>query len=1525
MTTVRELLENKDFQRMSYDDQQYTKDLFFQEKLSKRPDVATLDPETKGEVYRQLMELPPAIEGLGGISLSDEDRALLESGKVNELPNAELKSALWLREKAKAGDENAQKSITGWITSRRVANETLLGQAIMGATDAVEELFGKNADPLIARNKSNLSKISNYLLQAQTEDQAATTETVSGLATIGAGFAETVALNMIFVGTSAANAGLMTRGLYAGLAKAGSAATQGVGRTFLKTVAPLGVEAIGSGTIDVLRSLPQMLQDGDLKGDNKLFSQAISTFGEGVAFDLVASAVTEFTLRTGLPFLKSFRNLDIGDEKTIAEAIKKADWLDNSNENTKKIFNFAFGNEQLPKELLDQMEENSRKFLVKDMTRFQTALRNLKGDLSDPNTFKAFATASGFDAEVAEGAVKLLQDDEVVRIFGTIPEAASFLFDKARKLTPEAFADEVTARAARTLTREARLVRAVETKIDPKTLPPKQLAGMLSPNSFGVIEPNNVKAAARGQLRKLGVDSSALNVEIVPAQKFYSGAKPIVSKNTIQIPDTVRSAADQKYFLEHFDEVVRQTAEELGTKVPKNFAHLAKAGLDLDTLNPWALEAAASKLDAKVLRNRLGEIEIEIPGNAPQTFQSLADANQALSAYAYASGKVSKEAFTEYIASKGLKLVEEAQPETGTTLAVLRNLRNGTVVDRGNDFYELMARRPELVPKLPEELAPDITFIGLDDSVLLKQNFISGPESEMRQMLNSFTSTTKIPGFEKGIPLYTDASGAEIVAKGKNRVGLEVPELGFRQDFRNLAEAKRFLDKDLNSFDVLTEIAYSKGIRIDLLPSGRIAAKELNGKMTYVKSLDELKGVLKNSPDPELQPELVKFFGKTETDEMAFKVQERLRNDVSTEKIVGKVKEARPIYKFYNKAYSHFAPMRDTLERIGRIAGMPDIPKKAREYDSLHREFVRLGRSGSAVVDGLFKINGKTVDRATDRALAKLLELPEQKWAETAKAIGFDLKSEHQRMLYGARALLNRYGEYFGVDAYRMLQDYAPKIRDYYKAMKDNPKEYARFSAMSKQKMLQEVFAGRPDALKTVDFFAKHTSLNAFLGEADNRSARDMLNFYIKEGLNEKLMGRYIEDTRQWLKKVQANENISQGDMQLVTTYFKAISGEARSDALLADLSLQASTGLSNMLKKINNKFVPTEGLRSTIDEMLDDMVTTDLTAKANSMITYATLGFRPIRGLTNMMQQMNTAAIFGDYFDDAVKMLHRDKSDVYVKQLFNRGILDERVFASTADATRGSRGIFEMSLRSQQNTEYLIRARTAKAAELAFDDNLVRYARGEINFEKFVDYSNMDMMSPDSLLQVKQLLDQGNTSSARDLFQRDAIRWTMFDYGRENYPMMFKGVLGRMFGKFGVYPIGQIGFYNRIASSGPWTKRLIRGARFVAYATATHEAFRLAGIDYSGFLAYDPFTFSGGPLFSLAQDVLNSRDTGPQGAIARKNLVNSYRLFVPFSTQAGKMLDAIESGSKGELHKALIESLSSKYTYDNIINGKTF
>ena len=741
-----------------------------------------------------------------------------------------------------------------------------------------------------------------------------------------------------------------------------------------------------------------------------------------------------------------------------------------------------------------------------------------------------------------------------------------------------------------------------------------------------------------------------------------------------------------------------------------------------------------------------------------------------------------------------------------------------------------------------------------------------------------------------------------------------------------MTKAKSFLDKDVDQLATVEQIANAKGYRVDPTPAGLLQVTDASGNTFIAKSKDELDALMKAAPDPSYQQNLVTMFGDEIDDEIAAKATKALQGDTSR-KAYDFVNEAKrtPMREWDAYAGSFILPMKSSMEKVARLVGDRKIFDIVRESDVTRRQMFGTARKVETYLDRAMRIDGKELTRSQASQLMKLMEIPEGKWAEAAEKLGFELSSEHYRILNQTRAVLNFYGKRFGVDMDAMLQDYAPKIRAFYLDMVKNPDSRKRYASFTKEAIIKHLFTGRPDALQAMDFFAKHTRLEAFLTAADNKNIVSATQFYIEHGLRELYMAPYIDEAEKWLSGVRGRVDINEADMAVIVSYFESLTGHTADPtrAILANRSLAASSALANNIRKL--KVVGGKNFADAIDSIADSVITTDIPSKLQSGITYATLGARPIRALQNMMQYTNTMAIFGPYADDAVKILAQDKDNAYIKELFAKGLLNERIFASGAETVGVGKGLLERSLRGQQNVEYMTRAWTAKAAELAFDENFKLLAAGQIDFKRFVRLTNMDFMSDAVIDTIGDFIAKGNPNAARDVFQETAIRTLMFDYSKENYPRMFRGVMGRMFGKFGTYPVGMIDMYKNMLGRGDWGTRAVRATRLIGLTTAVYEAFRIAGIDYSGFLAYDPFTFAGGPLYQTAQDMLNARDTGPEGAMARRNLARSWRLAVPFSTQAGKMIQAAESLSGGELHKALVEFSSSTYTPDNILTGETF
>jgi len=1534
--TLDELYQNPKFVSASYEVQQAAKQKFFSDYVLPRSDVQALGSGEKQQLLRKVLNKAPAMEGLGGISLTDQDRVMFDTNSAPNDSATEYKRMAWLKERADAGDNKAADEIGSWITVRRMANETLIGQTILGAKDVLEETFGTDTTPELARNRKNLAKVSSWLISGLSTQKAESIKAGSTAGATIAGFAETIALNTLLIGSAGAP-GLLTKGLFNSLLTAGKAATTPLGKTVLKAVAPLVAEATGSGAIDVIRSLPQLVNEGAVQGDKETWQKLTQTFGEGMAWDMIFSGAIGVVQHVARPYIKSMREMDVTDAVSIKKFLESNESM--SPENFRKFLNDYLGGPEA-KEVIGQLDPKGKADWLKDKQRFLTIRSTNPVEWNTPEGLAVYAKAALHDVEFEkDGLINIFRHGEKVAEATTLPEAASYISGYLRNSTPDTVLDDAFAAAGRASAPDVTLRRTVTGKLDTTQLGDSILINAMSPNSAGVIEPKNVKGVAKTYLKKFGFDGTKVETEVIPHDIFFSADSPALKQtgSNFMVPDKINSAQEDKLFLNYFSTRVEELARNqaairglnpntaLSDKMVENLHNLQTVRFRQDSLNPYALQGAVEKLGGK-FRSLGGSYEVNLPENAPQTFTSLQDANRAVAKAALDAGAVNEDSFKAALESTGRELRVAVQEDTGISMYTVRRF-DGSIEVRGETIESLVEQNPEYLPKLPEELAPTMTFVDDSGTVQLTNTFSAGSQREMRKMLDNFTSYSKIWKRKTPVVVESLADGSQISVSGKTTMQVEIPSIGFRKEFSTLSSAKKFLKEDAGKLDTIEQIAYAKGFRLDVTPSGDVMFRDGTGKTFLARDRKALDAILRDAPDPSFQPDLVQAFSKEIDAEIAAKAAEKLKVDPSAGKydFVNETPWRTAMHETGTYLGAFFRPMRSTLERVAKLSGDHSIADTARQFDLRKRQLSSISRKAESLLDKVFRVQDRQINRTEASMLMKLAEIPEGSWAKAAKNLDFDLTEDHVKLLKRHRQILNFYGERFGVDMGAMLSDYAPKIRAFMLQLSSDPEARKRYASVTKAGIINEIFAGRPDAIKTVNFFAKHTRLDTFISAADNKNIVTATKFYIEHGLREQYLAKYIDQARDWLKNVSTSPNVNEADLSLLRSYFSALTGEGSTDAqkIIGNRSLAASSYLANMIRKL--KVIPGKNFANAIDEFADNMITLDMPSKIQSLVTYSTLGARPIRGLTNMMQYMNTMTVFGKYADDAVGELNRDSADVYIKKMFSKGLLNERIFASGAESPMAVRGLLERSLRGQQNMEYLTRAWTARAAEMAFDENLPLYAAGKIDFNRFVKLSNMDILSDDALRLVKEHISSGNPEAARDLFQADAIRLLMFDYGKENYPLAFKGVMGRMFGKFGVYPMGQIDLYHNLLTRGDAGTRTIRGLRMIAQSVAIYEAFKMVGLDYSGFLFYDPFNFSGGPLYQATQDLLNSRDTGPTGAMARRDLARSWRLAVPFALQGEKMASAIESGVQGNLHKALIEGMSGKYTPDSLLTGVTF
>lgn len=1533
--TLGELYSLPAFQNADYRVQQQAKRDWLQKQAESNVALQQADPVVKQLIAQQVMQKAPALS-IGNVELTPEDVQAFVSGSAPQGPLSDYKRALWLGQQAQAGNLKAKSEIAAWVTTRRLANETLIGQIAMGAQDVLEQVFAPKAPaiPELASNKNDLSKMSSWLLNYYNESTAQQINAMSGFVAGASSFIESMGLTTLLVGSGGlAGGGLLTKGLYDGMRKlAPNLLTQGA-RSLVTQGVPRATQAIGGGVVYTMTQLPQMIQEGKLSAD-KGFVNIVNTFGQGVAWDILFQAGASVIKHVVRPYAKALRKMKFSDEQSFAKAAAAADATSDPQAFTRLLTDYLGGTEDSA--LVSQLP-NAKEYLA-EKAALKTLLRTPVADLNSPEGVAVLAKASLHDLKIAEnGALRLFYNDKLVYTAGTPKEAVSYLTNWIRGKSFNEVIDETFQAAMRSAPSvETVLERSMTSKVNKTTLSPQRLRNAITPqpNAVGASLDNEaVDVAAKQILRQNGYAAN-LETKVVPRSEFFSPTSGITAanSNTLLIPNNIASPADEKAFVNYFDTFIRNRAltQDAG-KASARFASLEDNLQNLQKamptqLSPYSLQAALRKVGGDSFVSG-SEIHISLPNGEQQVYHSLADANKAVAKQLLASGLIDENTFAQRLAQNtNFSVKKEINPTTGLDYFVVRDPK-GNIRGSATTLSDLVQTNPSFVPKLPESLGPELSFVKLphdSEGIRITDRFAAGTQKEMRDLLNGFTSYNTIWGKPSARQLSELPDGSKLSLNGPYRLHVEIPNLGFRQEFTTLSKAKKFLETDSKLYTNLDRMAGSKGYRLDITPSGMIAAQSPEGEMTFLKNKKELEQLLAAAPDPEWAPNLIKAFDGEIDSQLAANAKAALNADESMKAVFNPEEALHPVRDLNTLLGGWWRPMKSTLERISQKTGERGITDTMRNLEVARRMYSVESFSGMKALRSIIQINGKTPDRNTLHVLTQLLEVPPDKWKAVAKsAFDFDLLPAHTEILNRSRLLFDYYSKEFGVDSYKMLSNYAPKIRNYLKSIQTDPKQQAAFMAMNKLQQLKQIFGSDAAALKTTEFFAKHTRLDTFLTAADNKNLITAMQFYIDHGLREKHMSKAIDAAEAWRKTLAGNPAVDEADFALISSYLDTFGGKTSNptQTLISKLSLNASHNMAEGIRKLKG-VIPGKNWVAFIDDAADSMLTQDLPSKLESLTTYSTLGARPIRALTNMMQYNNTMAVFGRYADEALSKLTGKEADHIMELLFRKGILNERIFSSGAEAPKALSNILDRSLRSQQNIEYLTRAWTAKAAALGFDENFHLLAKGKIDFKQFAKLSNIDFLSPASQQQIFDAIKAGQPNVAKDIFQVDAVRLLMFDYTKENYPLMFKGALGRAFGKFGVYPVGQIDMYNNILSRGDAATRTIRAARLLAITTATYEAFRVAGLDYHGFLFYDPFQFAGGPLFQTMEDALNSRDTGPQGAFARQRLAKSWQLALPFSVQARKMGQALTSFSQGNLQKGLIESMSGTYTPDSLLNG---
>ena len=1331
------------FRAMSYEEQQSNMtEAIYRNMLE--------DPEAQGYSQEQVTQMAqqaartwaPVLREERSAELTDTDRLRFAQGNITTTdPNDESKYALWLGEQMRQGNNDAANKATQWVMNRRMIQSTLTGKVLAGGRDIWQRIKYADQEADIGFDSDTTEKLSGYLMDQMLEDRASALKTASEvLGFVGAG-TELVLLNKLLVGTAATGGGLVTKKAFAAVAENAANMASGAGRTLYRYVVPASIEAIGSGSVDVLRNLPEIIHEGRLAGEASYFSKIASAFGEGVAFDMVAQTAGDVFRATLKPVAKIFFGKKMNMQTTgLTEDLSRAIGAVDEKRATELLNGILTG--KLSKVQLEGLDTDTSAAILQTAANMKAMREGLPKRFDSNEYLQMHGKIYGYD--VYQSGSEFAIDRSGKRLMTAGDRRAAFEWIQANPRMPLEAGDLANLPYRGEV---GQVISRTVGELNLSNVSNDTLLGMTVAARNGATDGKTIKVAvqrlleradpaAKEKIEKLGVSYLREDNFVARARNMqdYTAAHP----NSIVLPKTMNSPQTR--------ELVLQYLTVFGKSKSENFGDIAEQYFKRSALSSDGLKVAAAKLPNGTLlqTNDAYRLNYYTSNGKPHMVETKGieatsrEVNKAL----IENGLINETELSSQLMNEFGVNIKVDTSEFGTTRYVFRD-KAGTTFAVGDSIESLFQQRPDLIPKLPERLGPEL-YVLADGKVELFRPVATGPYQELLTVMDNFHSEgglQKTVSQIEGLPDVTGNVQIETikVQRGGQQYAVRINDLGFRTEFQTINETKRFAKEQFNNWFGLQRVGAVKGYYIEAGPNGKILISELDGKGYQVaETFDDARKIIQNAPMTESGKTLVDASGSVDIDEaLQNGAREAIEKSDAMSKMAKEIDANAPMQAVDDaaEAYSEpsirqfianlAAPAYSALERISKEQGFESVAVNVRRINVAHRMMSSQLLKTQRVIKAIGSPNGKMINRNEDSVLGLILGEGEANWAKAALGKGLKLTPVHVAQLHAMKTFYDKLSSIFGIDTWRYLTDYVPKIRKTIAQMEKD----GNFSALNKTQLLNHSIGHGWQKIPVVNFFAKHARYDVFLDSVRNRTGLlEQAVYYSEQGYKEKFFGPMREQLKVWRDSL-AKRGLQPDSLQRIDTYINQVLGTLDHDSMdravttaSARLTKLMGDGVRNMGAVFPKEF------QEQFGKIADAIYTPDIPGKLSAMVTHATLGFRPFRAVSNLANAMNTFAVYGDDLTVGMREVNSD----YIEKLIAKDIIQEKVFATSArgvaDETAFSK-LLQAGLNPQQQSEYVTRGWTAKAVEVAFNRAYSRLGRGVISWDAFVKESRLNII----------------------------------------------------------------------------------------------------------------------------------------------------------------------------------------------------
>lgn len=1497
MTNWDALYNDRKYAALSYDQQLEVRSHFLQRDLMQDENFTRLDPQAQKYVYNQLIaQTKPVFE-----NATNENVEYLKLGQgIQE------------------GDEQAVKKSILRLGTDAFQSQMSFLKFFGDLADGSSTLFtGRGHETALQAQKriitQDMKKGQAYIEYLLNQDAGNAKYTaiskvvgnITGFAVdFGAWALTTKGIGKAFsAGASATKAGKMLGiGEKAVMGGTKALTAKGLRMSFTQRAATSAIRDAKAGVIGVLRDNILGHLDEEYARDPGFFNtvwQNSKTFGEYFFADMMMFGAWEALGVVG-GAAKGVFGGKYGT-KYAKEALSEADF--------QKAYKLITASGSLDDATIRTLPKAAQEKLLRSRSAYALAQNVENLDPTSPEFMRLFARGNGFDI-IPEGnkwKVFDLTDELSVKTFNKYDDAVKKLYHSIDSRFQFDVRDNELVKGVMGAADDIKVRERISASTKGLQIEADGVQQMMKPKVDGTLNKNNVKYVGQEVLKRSGVDVSEYLNKTVKAVDNYYDLPTRITDDTIFVPKKIITPDDEVKFMQTFFDDIDDIAKGAGREPGVGKAlrqEIFTNRLSMGYSPSW-IKFAADKYAGAVVEPSGKEFLLKAGGEVLSK-GSLDDIGEYLfTKHLFTDDTVDAIGHTQsFLAkNKGVSLKVKAD---GTLMASTKTGSKTQYREAFNDLTEVFAKHPDWKPKLPQSSLPDIV---ITDNTLkrfsIENGIAAGPTLQTVQFMDKFADYSDL---KKLVPFESPAGTKLSFNKVSRRFIAELDELGVKRSFKTADAAKKFLKEGAENFDNVRINATFKGAR--LVPyKGKYLIYQAGASNPHVaQSLAEAKTVIKGLEMPEyVAKELTGISpGFAEGLEMEFRdmLPENAFQETSeriTERIRKLGEEGR--VKTRTKLYSKVAPTDVIIKRLSNETGEQGFYTAWREYEKA----AQITRGQMSTFKRVFRSATGRLTKEQDVRLGKLIASGVERadYERVYKEMFNEAISAQEltaisraRQIYGNTPEEGLF-KLFGIDNWKFVENYLPRIRA------ELEKGTINLSTNAKE-ALSEIM-GVKTLPKEIAFFAENLRTDDVLHFAAMDSFTDIMETYARLGYRKLMLNEPYQNALNFLKTSKADEWAK----QRFNLY----------------LELERGMFTTQMQQDLN------EGTRKLIHTMMDGLkkqgfIKNDIVEKGvyNDMITMAqswtigaTMSYRAWLPIRNSFQPFTTLAPRIGY-DNVVEGMKRaaQNGEEIVKRLKASGrIPDKNPLMDMMGTTKLTGFIGQFNNRGMQwytNSDAWTRAVVDQSVESMMDNAAKRFISGMIDEKAFMKLSKLNVMDVNVQNEVLGYLKKGDLRIAKDTFADHLTTETMFPYKQSSNPEVFRGMMGRIFGGFGHYPVYYTtniirGFANTSAAG-----KAAFAARTVGGSLALYHGFdKLLGIDAKNFLFYTPMSFAGGPYYQLLNESLQSTQTGYEGDLARAKLpVTLKSLFVPGNILYRNMQKASEALTQGNYHDFFIYGLSA-------------